>query len=63
VPSKVVAKYVKEEHAHWLKEKRKEGKKVKDTDMRIFRIGVKGAKYQASTPTTEKYENNWAFKL
>src|SRR3989338_3422333 len=58
VPSKVVAKYVKEEHAHWLKEKRKEGKKVKDSDMRIFRIGVRGEKYKVQTPTAERYENN-----
>jgi hypothetical protein len=62
VPSKLVAKYVKEEHAHWLKEKKKEGKKVKDSDMRIFRIGLKGEKYKVQTPTVEQYENNWSFK-
>lgn len=62
VPSRLVAKYVKEEHAHWLKEKRKEGKKVKDSEMRIFRIGLKGEKYKVKTPTADKYENNWDFK-
>ncbi len=62
VPSKLVAKYVKEEHANWLKEKKKEGKKVKDSEMRIFRIGLKKEKYAVSTPTAERYENNWEFK-
>ncbi len=62
VPSKVVAKYTKEEHALWLNEKEKEEKKVKDTDIRIFRIGIKGEKYKIKTPTAEEYENNWDFK-
>lgn len=60
VPSRVVASYVKEEHAHWLSEK-KEGKKVKDTEMRTFRMGFKGKQYQIETPLTELYENNWDF--
>lgn len=62
VPSKIVAKYVKDEHQNWLNEKRKEGKKVKDSEMRIFRIGLKEEKYVTSTPTAEQYENNWEFK-
>ena len=62
VPSKIVAKYVKEQHQHWLDEKKKEGKKVKDAEMRIFRMGLKGEKYIVSTPTTEYYEDNWKFK-
>lgn len=63
VPSKVVARYVKEEHQLWIDEKIKEGKKVKlDTDMRLFRMGLKGEKYQIKTPTAEEYENNWDFK-
>jgi len=62
VPSKVVARYVKEEHALWLKEKKKEGKKIKDSYMRLFRIGLKeGKPYRISTPTLERYENNWDF--
>lgn len=62
VPSKIVAKYVKEEHQLWLDEKKKEGKKVKDTEMRIFRIGLNAEKYKVSTPTAERYENNWKFR-
>lgn len=62
VPSTLVAKYVKEEHAHWLKEKRKEGKNVRDSEMRVFRIGLRGEQYKVKTPTADKYENNWAFK-
>jgi len=61
VPSKIVAKYVKDEHQNWLSEKKKEGKKVKDSEMRIFRIGLKEEKYSVSTPTVEQYEDNWSF--
>jgi hypothetical protein len=59
VPSKVVAKYVREEHALWLKVKKEEGNKAKETDMRIFRIGTKDEKYAVPTPAAEIYENNW----
>ncbi len=62
VPSHVVAKYAKDQHSLWLNEKKKEGKKVKDTDMRTFRIGLRGEKYKIKTPTSEEYENNWDFK-
>lgn len=62
VPSRLVAEYVKGEHSYWLKMKKKEGKKVKDTDMRIFRIGLKGEEYKVQTPTAEEYEDNWDFK-
>jgi hypothetical protein len=62
VPSRVVAKYVRAEHKHWLREKRKEGKTVKDTKMRLFRMGFVGKKYRVPTPLTEKYENNWEFR-
>lgn len=62
VPSKFVAKYVKEEHQNWLREKKKENKNVKDSEMRIFRIGLKKEKYTLNTPTAERYENNWKFR-
>jgi hypothetical protein len=62
VPSRVVAQYVRDEHRHWLKVKKKEGKKVQDTDMRIFRMGLKGERYSVKTPIAERYENNWDFK-
>lgn len=58
VPSDIVASYVKEEHALWLKADRKH----KDSLMRMFRIGLEKEKYQVPTPVAEKYENNWAFK-
>lgn len=61
VPSKIVADYLRDQHLHWLKEKRKEGKKVKDSAIRIFRIGLKKERYAVNTPTAEKYENNWEF--
>jgi hypothetical protein len=58
VPSKVVAKYVREEH-QYFKEKRKKGK---DTDIRIFRIGFRKEKdkYPIDTPLAENY-NKWEF--
>ncbi len=62
VPSNVVARYVREEHQLWRDEKRKERKKVKETDMRLLRIGLKGEVYPIQTPTVEEYEDNWTFK-
>jgi hypothetical protein len=62
VPSRVVARYVKEQHELWLREKKKERKKVKNTKMRVFRIGFKGNKYRVTTPLAERYENNWEFQ-
>jgi hypothetical protein len=61
VPCKVVAKYVREEHQYFLKEKRKEGKKSKYTDIRIFRIGFGKREYPIVTPLAESYHNNWKF--
>ena len=37
VPSKIVAKYVKEDHTNWLKTPGKKGQKRKDNPMRMFR--------------------------
>ncbi len=59
VPSKIVAKYILMEHALWLK-KTKTGK---DSDMRLFRIGIRGEKYAIPTATVKDYENNWDFKI
>ena len=61
VPSKVVARYVKEEHAHWLRVRKQKGKKAKDTGIRVFRIGTQTEKYPIPTPAAELYENNWNF--
>lgn len=58
VPSRLVAKYVKESHPLWLRA----SKKHKDSPMRVFRIGLKGEKYKVSMPSAERYENNWKFK-
>jgi hypothetical protein len=57
VPSKVVAKYVRDEHQLFRK-KRKEG--GNDTDIRVFRIGFKEKEYPIVTPLAESY-NNWKF--
>lgn len=58
IPSKVVAKYVKDSHTYWLKEKNTRN----DSAMRVLRIGIKGEKYPIATPLAERYENNWEFK-
>jgi len=57
-----VARYVREEHALWLKTRCAEGKDIKDTDTGTFCIDPQGEKYAIETPTTEQYENNWSFK-
>ena len=57
VPSEVVAAYVRAEHRLWLGEK--PGRK--DTEMRMFRIGVKGEAYRIPTPIDADYEDNWRF--
>ncbi|OFZ44306.1 MAG: hypothetical protein A3D92_06515 [Bacteroidetes bacterium RIFCSPHIGHO2_02_FULL_44_7] len=62
VPAKVVAKYVRDENKLWHREKKKEGKKVKVSDMRQFRLGFYGKKYKITTPFGKNYEDNWDFK-
>lgn len=62
VPSKVVARYVQQEHELWRSEKKKERKRVKPTDMRVLRIGFDKEKYVIDTPTKEEYEDNWKFR-
>jgi len=61
IPSRVVARYVREQHRLWCAEKKKEGKRVKDTEIRILRIGFGNKKYAIATPSTERYEDNWKF--
>jgi len=56
VPSRVVANYVEAEHKLFLKVKRHEGIEVKNTDMRLFRLGFRGQPYSIRTPFTETYE-------
>ena len=58
LPSSVVSEYVRDQHRLWLKMK----PKVKDTSMRLFRIGFKEEDYRIFTPTVEQYEDNWEFK-
>jgi len=63
VPNKVVARYVREEHLLWLREKKEEGKKIKDGEMRLFRIGSRKQKHgKVRIPSIERYEDNWDFK-
>ena len=62
IPSDIVARYVREAHALWLSESRSVGKNPKDTDIRAFRIGLKGEKYMIPTPSREQYEKNWEFQ-
>ena len=60
VPSKVVAKYVREQHQLWLRD----NSAHRDSPRRLFRIGLPNDREIAiSTPLAEKYENNWRFKV
>lgn len=51
VPSAVVAKYVKQSHANWLRTRSKSGKKHKDNPMRLFEI--------SDDKIALKYLNKW----
>jgi hypothetical protein len=61
IPSRVVARYVGEQHRLWCAEKKKEGKRFKDTEIRVLRIGFGNKKYAIATPSAERYEDNWKF--
>lgn len=63
IPAKIVAEYLTLENKFWHTEKKRETKKVKTVSMRNFRIGLKNEKYNIATPTAEKYEDNWDFKM
>ncbi|MDR1940906.1 MAG: hypothetical protein LBQ47_01090, partial [Endomicrobium sp.] len=54
VPSKIVAKYVKDEHEYWIGLKR-----GKEGNRRIFRLGTNKKDYKIQTPFTEDYKNAW----
>ena len=58
VPSRIVARYVRAQHRYWLRAT----PKGRNTDMRLFRIGLPRERYPISTPT-DKYEDNWGFKV
>jgi len=60
IPSKIVAKYVKEQHELWAKTH----PETKTTEMRQFRIGCDRTQksYRLFTPLASKYEDNWSFK-
>lgn len=57
VPSKVVAKYVREEHELWLTTDLTH----QSTAWRNFRLGIAEANYRIDTPVAAEYENNWTF--
>ena len=61
MPSAVVADYVARENKHWLAGAA-EGKR-KHTTMRTFRLGRASEQYPIPTPTIERYEDNWDFKI
>lgn len=55
IPSKVVAKFVRESHQYWLSK----DKNRKDTSMRAFQLGSKEFKYELKIPKVEDYQNRW----
>lgn len=56
VPSRIVAKYVKEQHQLWLRERN-----GNDSHVREFRLGLDQQGYLIDTPYYKDYENNWRF--
>ena len=58
VPSRVVAKYVADQHKHYMK--KHPGNK--NTDTRVFRIGLETKGYKIRTPIYKKYKNKWGVK-
>ena len=63
VPANIVAQYVRDENKLFHQERRPRDKEVKVTNMRQFRLGIKGEEYKIPTPIGEKYEDNWDFKV
>jgi hypothetical protein len=60
VPSRVVAKYVREEHQAWLRASRKH----RTSARRNFRIGCRNDRHiSVPAPRFEKYENKWNLLL
>jgi hypothetical protein len=60
VPSRLVARYVKNQHQYWLRTV----PGVENTIIRQFRIGVGNKKeYKISTLLATDYENKWDFKV
>jgi hypothetical protein len=58
VPSKVVATYVRQEHALWLKD----NPAHRDTDRRLFKLGLPNdTEVAVPAPLASTYENNWGF--
>lgn len=57
IPSHIVSSYVKLQHEYWLKSDITH----KDSDIRVFRLGLKSENYNIDTPLAEDYENNWNF--
>jgi len=65
IPAKVVADYVTKEDRYFFREKKKEGKSVKKTPIRNFRIGTikEKSSYKIKTPFAEDYKDNWNFEI
>jgi len=58
VPSAIVAKYVREEHAWWLSA----DKSHKDNPRRLFKIGLPNDRpIEVEAPQASTWENNWHF--
>lgn len=60
VPSAVVARHVRETHVYWLKWSKENGRKVKDTNMRLMTFGVPGEQYPVLVPVAENHEDAWS---
>lgn len=57
VPSRIVAKFIRESHQHWLKGGTEETRQ--DSDLRSFMLGTREENYKIDTPLVEDYKDNW----
>ena len=58
VPSRVVAKYCREEHKYWLRY----DSAHRNSERRLFKLGFEDERYPIETPLFKDYEDNWDFK-
>jgi hypothetical protein len=61
VPSAIVARYVRESHQFWLRQKTAGGSEHVDNRVRNFRLGLDDRGYSIETPLADEYEDKWGF--
>jgi hypothetical protein len=63
IPSRIVARYVREQHQFWLNRSNGERSRSVENNIRQFRLGIDDGDYLIDTPLAKDYENYWNFYL